>query len=95
LSRACLGKYVRVSYESLQNEPVPAGVVSRANGGSFEIRSGTTPKAVPASDREASYLVLNRKQCNPVRKKVFWTHFPAGDTDIKNDHYTKTGSGQA
>ncbi len=87
LSQACLGEFDPFFHEKLKGPP--AGVVSRANGGSFEIRAGTTPKAVPASDREASYLVLNRKQCNPVRKPAFLDPFGS-----ENDHFAKTGSGQ-
>ena len=38
------------------------GVVSR-NHGAFEIRSGTKPITVPATDGEASYVLKNRAQC--------------------------------
>ena len=42
------------------------GVVSRRHGAGFDVRGGTKPLPVPASDAEASYLLLNRKQCSPV-----------------------------
>ena len=49
------------------------GVVSRHNGtGPFELRSGTAPKPVPASDGEASYIVKNRDACTPAPSSTMW-----------------------
>lgn len=43
--------------------PTCAGITSRRNGASFELRAGSKPIPVPASDQEASYVLQNAFDC--------------------------------
>jgi hypothetical protein len=42
------------------------GIVARNKGTAFELRAGTKPIHVPASDGEASYIVTNKATCAPL-----------------------------
>jgi hypothetical protein len=48
------------------------GVVSR-RGTAFELRAGSKPLPVPASDGETSYVVTNRAECVPVVPPCVWS----------------------